>query len=449
MTVPRDLVSSVPTFCTKVTLQPIDALKLDPKNPRRHEPSQIKKIARSIKEFGFNVPILVDAEQQVIAGHGRLLASRVLGLTQVPTIQLEHLSPAKRRAFVIADNRLTEIAGWDERILAENLQELSSLDLDFDLETIGFETAEIDLRIEGLASAPEQEAPANLGAVDQSIISRPGDLWILRDHRIYCGSALNEASYQALLGAEKAALVFTDPPYNVPIDGHASGLGETRHADFAMAAGEMDHDEFTRFLARACELLAGYSIDGSIHFICMDWRHTDELSAATRGRYSELKNICVWVKNNAGMGSLYRSQHELIFIFKNGTASHQNNIQLGKFGRHRSNVWHYPGANTFGRGGEEGKLLSVHPTVKPTALVADAIMDCSRRHDIVLDPFLGSGTTVLAAERTGRRGLGIEIDPRYVDGAIRRWQTHTRDCARHAVTGKTFDESRNEGAAHE
>jgi DNA modification methylase len=440
MTVSRDRAGSKPPFPLQITFKPVEGLRLDSKNPRHHDPGQIKKIARSIEQFGFNVPILIDAEQTVIAGHGRLLASKRLGLNEVPTIQLEHLSPAKRRAFMIADNRLTEVATWNEVLLAQSLKELSLLDLDFDLETIGFDPGEIDLRIAGLESPEEPETSQCFVGSDRPAITQPGDLWVLGKHKIYCGSALEENSYQVLLEDRKAVAVFTDPPYNVPIDGHASGLGATRHGDFAMASGEMDADEFTKFLATACERMASHSSDGSLHFICMDWRHIDELSAAARGIYSELKNLCVWVKNNAGMGSLYRSQHEIIFVYKHGTAHHQNNVQLGRFGRHRSNVWTYPGANTFGRAGEEGKLLAAHPTVKPTAMVADAIMDCSRRGDIVLDPFLGSGTTILAAERTGRRGYGIELDPHYVDVAIRRWQTHTRDCARHARGGQTFDE---------
>ncbi len=341
---------------------------------------------------------------------------------------------------MIADNRLTEIATWDEALLAQSLKELSALELDFELETIGFDAGEIDLRIIGLQSSEEPESHPAV-RLDQPSIVQPGDLWILGQHRIYCGSALEESSYRTLLEDHKAAVVFTDPPYNVPIDGHASGLGKTHHRDFAMASGEMDAEAFKTFLATACERMASHSNEGSLHFICMDWRHIDELSAAARTVYSGLKNLCVWVKNNAGMGSLYRSQHELIFVYKYGTKRHQNNVQLGRFGRHRSNVWTYPGANTFGGGGEEGKLLTVHPTVKPTAMVADAIMDSSRRDDIVLDPFLGSGTTILAAERTGRCGRGIELDPYYVDVAIRRWQAHTRDCARHAVTGRTFDDA--------
>ena len=447
MTVMRGRSGSVQTDLN-IVFKPIDVLKLDPKNPRQHTPGQIKKIARSIEEFGFNVPILIDAEQVVIAGHGRLLASKSIGLSDVPTIQLEHLSAAKRRAFVIADNRLTEIATWDDRLLAESLKELSLSGIDFSLETIGFETGEIDLRISSLG-LPDEPDLLNYPASDKNSTAQLGDIWVLGDHRIYCGDSLNEASYMAALDGRKAALVFTDPPYNVPIDGHASGLGETHHRDFVMASGEMDREQFTVFLTTACQHMASSSHNGSLHYVCMDWRHIDEISAAGREVYSELKNLCVWTKNNAGMGSFYRSQHELVFVFKNGAGHHKNNIQLGRFGRHRSNVWNYPGANTFGRGGEDGKLLGAHPTVKPTALVADAIMDGSERGDIVLDPFLGSGTTILAAERTGRCGVGLEVDPHYVDIAIQRWQNYTRGSARHGPTGQTFDErvALNDGQA--
>ncbi len=277
-------------------------------------------------------------------------------------------------------------------------------------------------------------------------MSAVGDLWLLGRHRVLCGSALDGVAFTTLMAGEQAAMVFTDPPFNVPIEDHASGLGAVRHRDFVMASGEMNEAEFTAFLTRACSLLAGHSADGSLHFICMDWRHLGELQAAGAAIYSELKNLCVWVKSNAGMGSLYRSQHELIFVFKHGRAPHRNNVQLGQYGRHRSNVWQYPSINSFGRGGEEGNLLALHPTVKPVAMVADAIMDASARGEIVLDAFLGSGTTVVAAERMGRRCFGLELDPRYVDTAVRRWQAYTGERARHAVTGKTFDEVADERA---
>jgi DNA modification methylase len=420
----------------------IDELKPDAANPRRHNKQQIRQIANSIKAFGFNVPILIDPDGNIIAGHGRSLAARELGVTEVPTLSLDHLTPAQARAFMIADNRLTEIATWDDRLLAQQLKDLSLLGVDFNLELTGFEMDEIDLRIASLDGLPKHDDPAD--AVPEIPTSPPiskiGDLWVLGRHRLLCGNALDPAAFAVLMGEERAAMVFSDPPYNVPIDGHASGLGAIHHRPFPMASGEMDRSEFAAFLGQALRNLAAFSVDGSLHYICMDWRHVEELLAAGREAYAELKNLCIWVKDNGGMGAFYRSQHELVFVFKHGRQGHRNNVQLGQFGRNRSNVWHYPGPNSFARCSEEGNLLALHPTVKPVALVADAMLDCSARADIVLDGFLGSGTTVIAAERTGRRCYGLELDPLYVDAIIRRWQKLTGGGARHAASGRSFDD---------
>ena len=429
----------------EVVYRPIDLLQPDPRNARRHSRKQIRQIADSIRVFGFNVPILIDAELKVIAGHGRLLACNLLGRKEVPTINLEHLSPAQARAFMIADNRLTEIASWDDRLLGEQLRELSELNLDFSLEATGFDMAEIDLLIEGASAMPEpdpDDVPLAIGS--GPAVTRPGDTWLLGLHRIHCGSALDEAAYRVLMEGDRAAMVFTDPPYNVPIDGHVGGLGAIHHREFAMASGEMDEAQFTEFLACAFGLLARFSLDGALHFVCMDWRHLEELLSAGRNACSELKNLCVWVKHNCGMGSLYRSQHELVFLFKHGRDAHQNHVQLGRYGRNRSNVWNYPGVNSFSRSGTEGNLLALHPTVKPVALVADALRDCSSRGEIVLDAFLGSGTTLIAAERTGRNCRGLELDPAYVDTTIRRWQALTGERARHAGSGRLFEENHPE-----
>jgi DNA modification methylase len=434
----------------EVIYRSISELKPDPANPRLHSKKQIRQIANSIAIFGFNVPVLVDAALNVIAGHGRLLAARELGITEVPTLCLDHLTPAQARAFMIADNRLTEIATWDDRLLAEQLRDLSLLGLDFSLEVTGFEIGEIDLRIASLDEMlAHDDDPADVLPEPSTAppVSKIGDLWLLGRHRVLCGNALDPETFTALMGTERAAMVFTDPPYNVPIDGHASGLGAIHHRPFAMASGEMDKAEFTGFLARACRNLAAFSAGGSLHFICMDWRHLEELLDAGGDAYGELKNLCVWVKDNPGMGSLYRSRHELVFVFKQRGGSHRNNVQLGQFGRNRSNVWHYPGANSFARGGEEGNLLALHPTVKPVTMVADAILDCTERGGIVLDAFLGSGTTVIAAERTGRRGYGLELDPAYVDTTIRRWQILTGEQARHGVSGRCFDDLAGEAEA--
>jgi DNA modification methylase len=285
-------------------------------------------------------------------------------------------------------------------------------------------------------------------------VTRPGDLWLLGAHRVLCGSALEAASYATLIAAgdgggeaERAAMAFADPPYNVRIAGHVCGLGAIRHREFAMAAGEMDAAEFTAFLRAALGLMARHSRDGALHFVCMDWRHIPELQAARDAVYTETKNVCVWAKDNAGMGSLYRSQHELVFVFKAGHVPHRNNVELGRHGRHRSNLWSYPGANSFeGRSEEGGPLLALHPTVKPVPMVADAMLDCTARGDLVLDPFLGSGTTLVAAERVGRRCRALELDPLYVDTAVRRWQALTGGAARHAESGRAFDQMAAERA---
>lgn len=427
---------------------PIDALKPHPKNPRLHDREQIKKLAVSIKTFGFVAPALIDNHNEIIVGHGRILAAKDAGLTDVPTIRLEHLTDEQVRAYRIADNRLSEIAVWDDALLAEQLKALSEMQLDFQIEAVGFTMGEIDLRIEALSPAdkadPADDVPDVTGQV---AVSRAGDLWQLDRHRLFCGSALERVSFAALLDGAQADLVFTDPPYNVPIDGHASGLGAIHHREFLMAAGEMSQDQFVLFLSIALKNLAQFSADGSIHYICMDWRHQFELLMAAKKADVELVNLCVWVKTNAGMGSLYRSQHELIFVLKNGAAPHRNNVQLGRYGRNRTNVWQYAGATSFGRHGEEGNLLTLHPTVKPVALIADAVLDCSARGDIVLDAFLGSGSTLIAAERVGRTCYGIELDPLYVDTAIRRWQRFTGANVIHAGTGKSFDERAGETEA--
>lgn len=420
---------------------PIANLKPDPGNPRVHSRKQIRQIAESIKAFGFLVPVLVDRRDQVVAGHGRIKAAELLGWTEVPTIRLDHLSEAQAKAFLLADNKLTENAEWDPRLLGESLRDLSLQDLDFSLETTGFEMAEIDLLIEGLEEGPPGDDPADeVPAIPEIAVSQLGDFWALGPHRVLCGNALEAEAFATLMGGRKAVLVFVDPPYNVPIEGHVGGSGAIHHREFAMASGEMTEPEFTAFLSTSLGLLAQHSVDGALHYVCMDWRHGSELLAAGRSAYSELKNLCVWVKDNAGMGSLYRSQHELVFVFKHGKGPHQNHVQLGQFGRYRSNVWRYAGVNSFGRATEEGNLLALHPTVKPTALVADSLKDASSRGDIVLDAFLGSGTTLMAAERTGRVCHGLEIDPLYVDTLIRRWQAFTSQQAVHLGTGLTFAE---------
>jgi len=420
-----------------VQIVPIDQLSPYANNPRTHNRKQIRQIADSLTEFGWTNPILVDDDDIVIAGHGRLLAAEYLGMSKVPVIQLSGMTEAQKRAYVIADNRLAEKAGWDEELLAAEFQFLADIRLDYDIELTGFETGEIDVLLGAGTDQPEEE-PVELPNPDQPPVSRRGDLWQIGPHRILCGNALDETDWKKLLGDTKAQMVFTDPPYNVVIGGNVSGLGKIKHREFAMASGEMDKAEFIDFLRQVFALQEKFSSDGSIHYICMDWRHLVEVQTAAEGIYSELKNLCVWVKTNAGMGSFYRSQHEMVFVFKAGQGSHINNFGLGETGRHRSNVWTYAGANTFRP--DRADDLEAHPTVKPISMVADAILDCSKRGGLIMDAFAGSGTTLVAAHRTGRHGAGIEIDPAYCDLIIQRLEQETGQTAILAGTGLPFTE---------
>jgi DNA modification methylase len=422
----------------QIQYRAVEDLALDPRNPRQHSQRQVNQIADSIREFGFVVPVVVDDTGQVVVGHGRVLAAKKLGMPRIPVVEIRHLSKAQLKALRITDNKLAQNAHWDERLLGESFLELKELDLDFDLSITGFSLPEIDLTLqtlqEGVAEGTNDEADALTGVP----VCQLGDVWELGDHRLHCGDATSEAAFDILMREQLAHVVFIDPPYNVRVDGHVSGKGKIRHREFAQASGELSREEFIRFLSDSCAVLAKHSKNGAIHFVCMDWRHADELIAAGRDVYTELKNIAVWVKSNPGMGSLYRSQHELVFVFKSGTGRHTNNIELGKHGRNRANVWQYDSASTQGRKGNN--LLELHPTAKPVQLVMDALLDCSQRGEIVLDSFLGSGTTLLAAERTGRICRGIELDPLYVDTAIRRWQNLTGRDAVRTSDGKLFRE---------
>ena len=408
---------------------------LDSRNPRQHSQRQVNQIADSIREFGFVMPVVIDDSGHVVIGHGRVLAARKLGMARVPD---RHLSRGQLKALRIADNRLAQHAHWDERLLGENFLELKELELDFDLSITGFRLPEIDLAMQKLDERLTVDANDEADATTGLGVCRFGDVWQLGEHRVHCGDATSEPAFDSMMNGERANVVFVDPPYNVPIDGHVSGSGKIRHREFSQGSGELSREEFTRLLTASCALLAKYSENGAIHYVCMDWRHADELLTAGRDVYSELKNIVVWVKSNAGMGSLYRSQHELVFIFKASTGRHSNNIELGRYGRNRTNVWHYDSASTQARKGNN--LLELHPTAKPVQLVMDALLDCSNRGEIVLDSFLGSGTTLLAAERTGRICRGIELDPLYVDTAIRRWQNLTGRDATRLSDGKPFRE---------
>jgi DNA modification methylase len=423
------------TMRLQIEEMPTNQLKRNTRSPRKHPDKQIVMLARNIDTFGFLVPCLIDEQNRLLTGMARLRAAERLGMKTVPVIRVQHLSDAEKRAFIVADNKLSEPGTWDLDILRSELQFFTDLNIDFDFSVLGFETGEVDVILEVAADVADDDAGE---ASHPQAVSCVGDLWQLGQHRIYCGDALATSSYEALLQGERARLVFTDPPYNVCISGHVGGAGHVQHREFAMASGEMAVDEFAMFLTKTVENLAANSLDGSLHYLCMDWRHCQEILTAGNSIYSELKNICVWRKTNAGMGSLYRSQHEFVFVFKNGTAPHINNINLGVHGRNRSNVWDYGGINSFGKHRDE--LLAMHPTVKPVALVADVIQDASGRGELVLDVFGGSGSTLLAAEKTRRRAALIEIDPLYVDRAIRRWQVFTGQAAICARSGELFTE---------
>lgn len=428
-----------PKYTRTIEDRAITTLQPYASNARTHSKRQLKQLGDSIKRFGFTNPVLIADDGTILAGHGRVAAAKSLGMTSVPTVRLSHLSAAERRAYVIADNKLALNAGWDQDLLAVELQAL--IDLDFEVELTGFSIAEVDLVID---AAGERDPAVPPGPVDEILplpavaISRRGDLWNCGRHRVLCGDARDPGDYQTLLNGEVVDLIFTDPPYNVPIDGHVCGLGRVRHREFAMGAGEMSEAAFTSFLSETLGCAVKVCRDGAIAFVCMDWRHMGELLAAGRQVFSELKNLCVWNKTNGGMGTFYRSKHELVFAFKVGSGAHVNTFGLGETGRYRTNVWDYAGINAFGQ--SRDAELALHPTVKPVALVADAIKDCSKRGGIVLDGFGGSGTTLIAAEKTGRSARLLEYDPAYCDIIVRRWEHLTGKKATLAATGQAFED---------
>lgn len=401
-----------------VAYRAVGSLVPSPRNARTHPKRQVQQIVASIREFGFTNPILIDSGGTVIAGHGRLLAAREMALDEVPTITLEGLSEAQVRALRLADNKIALGAGWDVDLLKLELAELATLDVEIDLSVTGFSTGEIDVVLKGSPDPDDEVIPD----VPETPRTRPGDVWILGDHRVGCGDGRDPSFLQAVIGEDACVdAAFLDPPYNVRINGHANARG--RHREFAMASGEMSDAAFRAFLTDSLGACAKVSRDGAVHFVCMDWRHMDDVSSVGKSIYGDLLNLCIWNKSNAGMGSLYRSKHELVFVFRVGTAPHFNSVELGRHGRNRTNVWDYASVNSLA--GSRREDLTLHPTVKPTALVADAIQDVTRLGEFVLDIFLGSGTTLIAAERTGRRFRGLDIDPTYVDVAVERWTAMT------------------------
>jgi DNA modification methylase len=421
----------------EITYQPITTIQPNAKNARTHSKKQVRQIAASIKQFGFVNPILIDEANILIAGHGRILAASDLGMSEVPCIVISGLSDAKKRALMLADNKIAANAGWDREKLALELPELSSMleTEGLEIALTGFEIPEIDqLSVDfGEQSDPEDvfEEP------DVTAVSKTGDVWILGKHRLMCGNARNAGNVDKLVEGQKASMAFLDPPYNVRVSS-IGGRGSVKHREFSEASGELSETEFIEFLTSTLGNASRVSNEGALHFVCMDWRHVGELWLAGKKAYAKHVNTAVWVKTNGGQGSFYRSAHEQILIFQVGAGPHVNNVELGKHGRSRTNVWNYAGVNTFRNGRMDD--LRIHPTVKPIALVADAMRDCTKRGDIVLDLFCGSGSSILAAERVGRRAFCMEIDPIYVDAAVRRWQSITKKDALLSGCSSTFEE---------
>ncbi|MBI1293193.1 DNA methylase N-4 [bacterium] len=428
--------SKAHAFKPSIEMRAVDELTPYGGNARTHSANQISQITRSIEVFGFTNPVLIADDGGIIAGHGRVLAARQLGLTEIPTVRLSHLDEAQRRAYVIADNKLALNAGWDEELLAIELKGLA--DLEFDLDLTGFSTAEIDIAFQAVdvAGRDGEDSADAVPEPPTAPVTRPGDVWLLGNHRLMCGDARRNESFTILMGSLRADLIFTDPPYNVRIDGNVCGSGSVHHEEFAFASGEMDRVSFTEFLRETLGHAGERARSGAIAYVCMDWRHMREMLDAGEAALGELKNLCVWNKSNGGMGTFYRSKHELVFVFKKPGGRHVNNFGLGEHGRYRTNVWDYPGISSLGPGRSEA--LAMHPTVKPVALIADAICDCSSHNDIVLDCFGGSGSTLVAAERTLRRAFLIEYQPSYCDVAIARWQSMTGASAILAETNQPF-----------
>jgi DNA modification methylase len=415
----------------------IDSLTPYEGNPRKHPEKQIIKLMPSLREFGVAMPILIDVHNVVIAGHAVLEAAKRLGIKNVPVLVADQWSSAQVRAYRLSANRLAELSHWDDALLKIELAAIIEFD-EIPFEILGWETGEADL-IQSADDPSASEDPADVvPEVGGEAVTKPGDLWYLGKHRLLCASSLEPANWAMLMDGAVAAMAFTDAPYNVPISGHVSGLGKKKHAEFQMASGEMSQPEFTGFLTKAVEEMAANLLDGAVFVFFMDWRHLSETLEALAANDLPLINLCVWNKNNGGMGSLYRSKHELAFIAKKGRAPHTNNVELGRHGRYRTNVWDYAGVNSFGRNRDAD--LADHPTVKPVALVADAIRDVTNPGDLVIDGFMGSGTTILAAERTKRVAAGIDIEPGYIDVAIRRWEAMTGLEATLADTDETFAE---------
>ena len=427
-----------------ITYSPTASLQPNPNNPRIHPENQIRQIARSIQTFGFLTPVVVDRNGRLVAGHGRLRAAMLLGIPEVPTVRVEHLTEDQAKAFAIADNKVTENLTWDDRLLGATLKSLSEVELEFSLEATGFSLHEIEVLIEGPAPTYKGQSDSadvlpQTGVQDR--VSRQGDLWFLGPHRILCGNPLDRSSYAALMENHRASIVFTEPRV---VGGPGSQLGGIKHEGIDLVSHEIREATSLDAITLTFLLLADYCNDGSLHFLCTDWRYLAEVLTSGNHVFAELKNVCVWVKNKSGMDSLYRSQHELVLVFHKGKESQLSAAQVCR--HRRTNVWHYARVNSRAKSIKDSQLVEAHRDAKPVAMVADALIENSEPGDIVLDPFLGNGTTLIAAERAGLGCFGMESDPTQVDTAVRRWQTFTGLLATHAISGRSFAELEEEAA---
>ncbi|HEX3918853.1 MAG TPA: DNA methyltransferase [Caulobacteraceae bacterium] len=429
---PNTHAARFPELALRIEYVPITDLRPAGRQARHHNARQLAAIKKSISQFGFIDPVVTYSYQRILAGNARIEVAKSLGMTTIPCVAVDHMSPEEQRAYVLADNRLAELGSWNKEVLALELEELATFDLDFSLDVTGFSLPEIEAIRFGVGDADPGDD--DIPEAKPESVSRLGDVWRLGDHRLLVGSATDPAAVARLLSGDEVRVVFTDPPYNVPVEGHVTS--SRGHGEFVQASGEMSDAEFTSFLTQVMEASAAALCDGGIAFVCMDWRHmTNVLAAAEAAGLAQI-NHCVWDKGSPGMGSLYRSQHELVFVLKKGKAAHLNAVQLGKNGRNRSNVWSYPGVSGFGA--DKARERAMHPTVKPLALVKDALLDVSNKGDLVLDLFGGSGTTLMAAEKSGRRCRMMELDPKYADVIIRRWEALSGKEAAHEALGQSW-----------
>jgi DNA modification methylase len=416
----------------------VDALTPSSAPVRRHPKKQLAKVRKSLEAFGQVTPILVSSNWEIIDHELVWLALKEIGATHVDAIVVADKSPSELKALRLVLNRTALDAQWDEQNLRSVLEQL--VEVDFDLDLTGFDAPEIDHYLN--LDAPQanvEENGSDIPPVGTTAISKQGMIWTLGDHRVGCGSATDLAFVSHMLNGKIADCSFIDPPYNIKVDGFITGKGRHRHREFVQGAGEMSADEHFGLLKQSFLVLKESCTPKALVYACIDWRHVMEMTVAGRACDMPLYTICVWTKTNGGMGGIYRNAHELVCVFRAGTEQPLDNVELGRHGRNRTNVWSYPGMSSFGK--ERDQLLGLHPTVKPVAMIADVLRDVTKRREIVLDTFLGSGSTLMAAQETGRICCGVELDPLYVDVTIRRWQKATGRDAVIVETGERFNDA--------